>query len=251
MDAGRPGEQEADDPETLGQIGGETAASVGPGLDMAAVDRVNDPAVDRSHNRDVLSAEAMTEMLRDLQDSLTSAETRVTGLEATHGQVSADSRELALGVARLGDSLLRRVRALENGGGSPPLAVPAPIEPAPILARPAPRKREPVLRLTLSLAVALALVLGAFWLLAGETAPRVPRPRPAPALQLGPIVITAPTTTPATVNTAPATPSPVHHWSGAARSNAYRSAPKNVEQTSPPSSGFNTFAPAAATTPGR
>lgn len=174
----------------FGPIGGEADQLADPGLDMSRLDvsgaRADDePAVDRSHNRETLSSEAMTEMLRDLQDSLAVAEARVSGLEIVQGRLSGEGRDLALGVAALGDTLSRRVRALESRAParlepSSPLNAPSAPIAATAVARPAPRKPEPVLRWTVILAVALTFILAAFWLLGGQTAGRqTPPPRPA------------------------------------------------------------------------
>ncbi len=194
----------------FGPIGGEAEHLAHPGLDMsgsrAGADDRPPTAIDRSHNRDTLSSEAMTEMLRDLQDSLSAAEARVSGLESAHGRISHEARELAIGVAALGDTLSRRVRALEAGGrgprAAPPSAAAIPLPPA---RRATLRRPEPVLRWTVILAVALGFVLAGFWLLGAEAVDRAAPPPPRPIA----IVQAAPTRAPAT-STAAA--SVVHPW---------------------------------------
>ena len=142
--------------------------------------------VDRSHNRDILSSEAMTEMLRDVQDSMLALDERLGSLEAAHGHASAETRRLATGVADMGDALARRVRALETG--KPELA---PIVAAPAAHKPARRPHERPIALSLGMALVLALALTAFWLFGSETLDRatiVATPKPVvPVLVAAPI----------------------------------------------------------------
>ncbi len=220
--------------------------------DGAAPISTQDRIVDRSHNRDTLSSEAMTEMLRDLQDAMLALDERLVALEASRDTASEDTRRLASGVADMGDALARRVRALEHGQDAPPPILVQPQRLLPKATRPPPQNR---VAWSAALFFVLALVLGAFWLLSTETrdraaiAPAPPRaaaaPPPAPVTQPAPTVRT----------TTPAKPSyhPYHVASTPHRSTSLGSSPAHTAPDSrPPSTttGFGHFGPSpAATTP--
>ena len=153
--------------------------------------------VDRSHNRDTLSSEAMTEMLRDLQDTTLSLDERLGTLEAAHSDAGTQTRKLAIGVAQLGHALTRRIQALEEARTAPVAATVAP-DPALFLAPPVkPVRRPPESRIAISvgLAFVLFLILGSLWFWRSEIMDHMRPATPPPA------AVTAP---PAPVN-APAT----------------------------------------------
>jgi hypothetical protein len=128
------------------------------------------PLVDRSHNRDTLSSEAMTEMLRDLQDGLLRLGERVDELEAAQGHAASETRRLAVSVVEMGDALAKRVKSLELMEPVAPAPAAAPPPPLFISAVPRPPKRpadHPV-SWSVGLGLALAGVLAAFWFLRSE-----------------------------------------------------------------------------------
>ena len=170
-------------------------------------------AVDRSHNRDTLSSEAMTEMLRDLQDSLLALDERVGSLEGAHRRGSAEARQLTLGVLQMGDEMNRRLRALEQVTAEP---APEPATPLFITppAKPARPERDRTAAWTAGLAIVLALVLGVLWLLRIEAADQLQAaPKPAPKTVASP-----PAPPPAVANVATSKPAPTasqtHHGFG-------------------------------------
>lgn len=161
--------------------------------------------VDRSHNRDTLSSEAMSDMLRDLQDAMLALDERLGTLKSSHAGASEDTRKLARGVADMGDALARRVRAIEQGGRDPPAivirreAAPPPIEAGP----PRPRRG---LAWVAALAVVLVVALAVFWLTNFQSIEHG-----APAAAPKPVAVApaaAPAVAASAANTAPAIPPP-------------------------------------------
>jgi hypothetical protein len=162
--------------------------------------------VDRSHNRDTLSSEAMSEMLRDLHDAMLALDERLGALEASHAGASEDTHKLARGVADMGDALARRVRAIEQGRRDPPailirreVATPPPI---------GARRPRPQNRLAWAVAAVLILViaLAAFWLMNFKSLERgAPAAAPNP-IAAAPAVTPAPA--PAMAVTTPTIPPP-------------------------------------------
>jgi len=169
-------------------------------------------AVNRSHNRDTLSSEAMTEMLRDLQDSMLALDERVSGLEAARESAGAETRVLALNVVEMGDALARRVRALEKGEPAP---APPPLFAAPT-PRPAKRPPERTAAWVVGLAVLLLGVLGLLWMLRTEALDRAasaPRPAPPAVHPAAPVPVPPAAAPPVAAPTPPAS-KPFHHWTG-------------------------------------
>ena len=64
----------------------------------------------------------MTEMLRDVQDTMLALDERLGTLETAQSHAGTQTRKLAIGVAQLADALTRRIQALEE-------ATPAPVAP--------------------------------------------------------------------------------------------------------------------------
>jgi hypothetical protein len=186
---------------------------------------VNHP-VDRFHNQEAHSPEALTQMLHDLEASHRALEARLGIVTAElAGQVQGvearsdlATRRLALEVAEMGGALAHRVRALQ-----------APITPfTPAMARPAPRRRN---GFAWSVAAAILLCLGvaAFLLIREQDATSAATPvpvtasAPAATLPAAPPPPTPATAAPKTVQTqtvqpqtvpskaAPVTASPPHH----------------------------------------
>lgn len=172
--------------------------------------------VDRSHNRDTLSSEAMTEMLRDLQDTLLALDERLGTLEAAHGHSNAQTRKLAVGVAQLGDALTRRIQALEEAKAAPAATPPEP-EPALFLAPPAKPVRRPPespVAISVGLAFVLLLILGTLWFWRSEIMDHMRPAAPPPAAVTAP---PAPVNAPAAQPPKPATATihPASHQSAA------------------------------------
>ena len=131
-----------------------------------------EPTADRFHNRAPHSPEALAEALGDVRDSLVALEGRLASvageleskMEGAEQRAAAAARRLALDVVDMGGALSRRVRALEHRppipGSELPPAAPAPLA---LPARPAPRRRERRLALSLILGAVLAAVLAGFW----------------------------------------------------------------------------------------
>jgi len=177
-------------------MGAADHSEAGEGDDGAVTQWTEERPVDRSHNRDTLSSEAMTEMLRDIQDAMLALDERLVELESSRDSASEDTRTLAKGVADLGDVLARRVRSLEQGRQIPPPSRAEPMAPPLKPARQPPQNR---VGWVVGLVLVLALVLAAFWLLGVEsldhatvTAPpqaaaAAPPPAPAPVAKPPPL----------------------------------------------------------------
>ncbi|MBA3811722.1 MAG: hypothetical protein H0X27_08815, partial [Caulobacteraceae bacterium] len=71
-------------------------------------------SIDRLHNQANPSVEAVAEMLRELQDSLTALDERLGVVETAEGQSAQTTRRLGLEVADMGRALAGRVRAMER-----------------------------------------------------------------------------------------------------------------------------------------
>jgi hypothetical protein len=217
--------------------------------------------VDRSHNRDTLSSEAMTEMLRDLQDAMLALDERLGALESSHAGASDDTRKLARGVADMGDALARRVRAIEQGGRDPP-AILIRRESAPPPPPLGVRRPRQALGWAAALVLVFAIALGALWLMTRESLERGP-----PLAQPKPIAMAPPPSpAPSVALTPPPVPTPALHTASHGlpqhRSAPWRASAHALPQSSPPPAptGFAHYgpsppppasAPAAAQAPSR
>jgi hypothetical protein len=151
-------------------MSGADASETGDDHRDAGADAIWGRGVDRSHNRDTLSSEAMTEMLRDIQDAMLALDERLAALESTQVGASGDTRNLALGVADMGDALARRVRALEQDSKST-----APILAQSILPQPKKAVRHPPpnrIAWSVALVFVIAVMAAAFWMLRSESTDR-------------------------------------------------------------------------------
>jgi len=195
-------------------MGAADHSEAGEEHDDAMTHWTEERPVDRSHNRDTLSSEAMTEMLRDLQDAMLALDERLVVLESSQDGASEDTRRLAKGVADMGEVLTRRVRALEHGRQALPPILAQPVAPLPLK----PARQPPQNRLVWSvgLVVVLALVLAAFWLLGVESHDHAASAAPPRAAATPPPAPPANATPPVSPQTTPKTPShttaPPHRW---------------------------------------
>jgi len=195
-------------------------------------------ALDRSHNRDTLSSEAMTEMLRDIQDAMLALDERLVVLESSQDGASEDTRRLAKGVADMGEVLARRVRALEQGREDPPPILAQPVAP---LLKPARQPPQNRIAWSVGLVFVLAIVLAAFWLLSVEsldhatisTPPKAPAPPAAPPVAAATPPVSPPKTPTHTV-TAP------HRWTPRRYSSGYATPATN---STTPATGFSHYGP--------
>jgi len=139
---------------------------------------VNRP-VDRFHNQEAHSPEALTQMLHDLEASHRALEARlgiVTAelagqMQGVEARSDLATRRLALEVAEMGGTLARRVRALQ------PSVTPF----APALARPAPRPRRNGFAWSVALAILLCLGVAAFLLIRKQDSTSTATPVPVTA----------------------------------------------------------------------
>lgn len=144
--------------------------------------------VDRSHNRDTLSSEAMTEMLRDVQDTMLALDERLGTLETAQSHAGTQTRKLAIGVAQLADALTRRIQALEEATPAP---VAPPPEPGPALflappAKPVRRPPENRVAFTVGLTFILLLILGSLWFWRSEIMDHMRPATPPPGAAAAP-----------------------------------------------------------------
>jgi hypothetical protein len=170
-------------------------SETGEGRHDADISAAAPREVDRSHNRDVLTPEAITDMLRDLQDAMLSLDERLAALESSRDGTSRDTRSLAQGVADLGDALSRRVRALERGMQDPAPILAQVMAPPLLTTARAPRRTSFAWMIGLA-CIVIMVALAAFWLLRAESfdrssvaaAPAVSRPPPSvPSVAEAPI----------------------------------------------------------------
>jgi hypothetical protein len=217
----------------------------------AASHPTEERGVDRSHNRDTLSSEAMTEMLRDLQDAMLALDQRLGALEASKDIGPDNTRRLAQGVVDLGDALTRRVRALEQGRQTPPPILIRRESSPPARARRA-RPGRHRLAWAAGLVFVLLIALGGFWLLNAESVDRATSAAAPNAVVAAPVVAAAPapapTPAPSAADTAPPRPPPPHtasHTGAPHRSAPWRSPAHTRPAPSAPSApiGFSRYGP--------
>jgi len=232
-------------------MGAADQSKAGEGFDDVTTHASEALPVDRSHNRDTLSSEAMTEMLREVQDAMLALDERLAALESAQGAASHDTSRLARGVVDMGDALARRVRALEQVTRDPP-SILIRREPAPPIKRPRTPPPQHRLAWTAALVFALAIVLGVFWLMAAESVdhatetaatkpPVVVAPTPAPA----PVVAdTTPIVPPPPPHPASHTVTSYHHWTSS-RSTSAQTLPAANSTTAP--TGFGHYGPSPST----
>ena len=244
-------------PRPLGQGFGRETSLVEADPDAVPRDHVAavDPPADRFHNRENPSPSEMAEMLREVQDSLAALDGRVAGLEGAQGDSSQVTRRVALNVAEMGESLARRMRALEKSDGSPRSPAPAPVA-AVIPPRPAPARRRQAngRALLLGAAILFGLILIGLWVSgrwrdgAAPPAPSLVRAAAPAPVSIAPAAAAPAATPPAVVHraTPPATHRPRHYnLYPAHRSFTPRAAPAIPVADGPAPTGYGSFAPAA------
>jgi hypothetical protein len=142
---------------------------------------ISEPSeIDRYHNHESLSPEALTQALGDLQASMEALEERVNAVEEGAASVVGAAKGLGLSMLQMGDALAKRVQTLEEVAAAPPtvIHIPAPepvAEPAPEpvlfapIATQAPKGQ--ILRLTLGLGAAFLVTVAAVVMLHPNTSP--------------------------------------------------------------------------------
>ncbi len=231
-------------------MGAADHSQAGEGRADALTLAPDERGVDRAHNRDTLSSEAMSQMLRELQDAMLALDERLGALESSHTGVSEDTRRLARGVADMGDALARRVRAIEGARRDPPTIV-VRREPPPPVSPPRPRPR-PWGAWAAALVFALIAALAAFWLLTARSPDRTPleAASPPPPAPVTPVPAATPPPRPGAADVTPVVPSPAariaSHTAWPHRATSWRrqagGAVSTQNATSPPT-GFGRYGP--------
>lgn len=210
-------------------------AGSGPGSAALADEKVasEDFQIDRFHNHENMSPEALAQAVAQLQASLAAMTDRVATLEAAEESTLKATRRLGMDVIELAGALARRVRALEQPNVAPepttseadvvveeptapetppasqvdapaPLDVPA--DPAPpflFVPQPAPRKKPGnglaiALGFLVALTLAVAAAAGGLWYYRSQGHSLQPTRKPIATAPIKP-VISAPQTRPPTV----------------------------------------------------
>jgi hypothetical protein len=154
---------------------------------------VEEPAlkavVDRFHNHEEMSPEAMAMAIAELQETMKSLDGRLANAQGDVADAAHATKGLGASMVQMGDALSRRVRSLEEAAEAEAerAAEKARAEAA---AAPNPPPRGQILRLSLGLAGALVAIVAAVMLLLPQA---TTRPRPAPTAQAAPTQA-APTT---------------------------------------------------------
>jgi len=164
--AAQPGAKWIDpDPAWPGDVSG-VAVSGGAGEGEAAA---ADPPVDRFHNHENMSPEAMAESIAQLQASVAALTWRIAVLESDEGSALGVSRRLGKDVVEMGGALARRMHMLEGkiAGERPPappssgaVTPPAPADLFPTRAVKPRRPRSLLFVLIVALLVIVALASG-------------------------------------------------------------------------------------------
>ncbi|HEY7852017.1 MAG TPA: hypothetical protein VIB82_03525 [Caulobacteraceae bacterium] len=97
------------DPEPAGR----EAAPLGRGRGVRQVASERGE-IDRYHNNESLSPEAMSKVLADLQETVVSLEARVAVAEAGSASVVGAAKGLGLSMLNMGDALAKRISSLEE-----------------------------------------------------------------------------------------------------------------------------------------
>jgi hypothetical protein len=142
---------------------------------------ISEPSeIDRYHNHESLSPEALTQALGELQASMEALEERVNAVEEGAASVVGAAKGLGISMLQMGDALAKRVQTLEEVAAAPPpeaeIAAPEPVAeaaPEPVLFAPraAPVPKGQIVRLTLGLGAACVIVVVGLVLLHPNTSP--------------------------------------------------------------------------------
>jgi hypothetical protein len=134
--------------------------------------------VDRFHNNESLSPEAMQQVLSDLKETVATLEERVAAAEAGSASVVGAAKGLGMSMLNMGDALAKRITSLEEAAEAAEAEAKAKAEAEAALAaaqRAAPQARKgPNLKIPLAIGGVVVAAVLAFVLLR-------PHPTPAPA----------------------------------------------------------------------
>lgn len=207
-------------------------AGSGPGSVTSAEEMVasEDCQIDRFHNHENMSPEALAQAVAQLQASLAAMTDRVATLEAAEESTLNATRRLGMDVIELAGALARRVRALEQpplpadaANATPevaaeepaalesppplqaeaPASVDVPAEPAPpflFVPQPAPRKKPAnglaiALGFLMALALAVAAAAGGLWYYRSQGHTLSPSRKPVAAAPIKPVISAPPART--------------------------------------------------------
>jgi len=209
--AAQPGAKWIDpDPAWPGDVSG-VAVSGGAGEGEAAA---ADPPVDRFHNHENMSPEAMAESIAQLQASVAALTWRIAVLESDEGSALGVSRRLGKDVVEMGGALARRMHMLEGkiAGERPPappssgaVTPPAPADLFPTRAVKPRRPRSLLFVLIVALLVIVALAAAWVWLqrqqaAQAKSAPPQAAVAPSPTPTVSASDAPAPTPVPAAIH---------------------------------------------------
>ncbi|HEY2177816.1 MAG TPA: hypothetical protein VGH15_04480 [Caulobacteraceae bacterium] len=163
------------DPEPAGR----EATPLGRGKLVRHVAAERGPEIDRFHNNESLSPEAMERAITQLKDTVASLEERVAAAEAGSASVVGAAKGLGLSMLNMGDSLGKRISTLEEAAeiaaeaeAAARARAEAEAAAALLAPPPAPARKGPNLKIPLAIGgVVVAAVLAVVFL----------RPHPAPA----------------------------------------------------------------------
>ncbi|MGH7023328.1 MAG: hypothetical protein ACREEB_07010 [Caulobacteraceae bacterium] len=141
--------------------------------------------IDRFHNHEDMSPEAMAKVITELQATVEALDTRLAAAEEGASGATHAAKDLGVSMFKMGDALTKRMKHLEDSVAEAAMPAPAPVpEPAPEeapmfapIAKPAVKERRVLL--TVGLAVLLAAAVGAVVLL--HPMPLATRASPPPA----------------------------------------------------------------------
>ena len=139
--------------------------------------------VDRFHNHEEMSPEAMARAIAELQETVRTLDSRLVGAEADAADVVHANKGLGANMVQMGDALTKRMRALEDSVRAEAEWAKAEAERAADQARKdaiaARKQRTRMMRLSLGLAGAVVAVVASIVLLGPQLAPpRAATPSP-------------------------------------------------------------------------
>ncbi|HXU99733.1 MAG TPA: hypothetical protein VG166_04480 [Caulobacteraceae bacterium] len=134
--------------------------------------------IDRFHNNESLSPEAMEQALAELKETVATLEERVAAAEAGSTSVVGAAKGLGMSMLNMGDALAKRISSLEEAAEAAEAEARAKAEAdaaaALLVTPPAPARKGPNLKISLAVGgVVVAAVLAVVFLR--------PHPTPAPA----------------------------------------------------------------------
>lgn len=132
--------------------------------------------VDRFHNHEEMSPEAMAKAIHRLQTTVEALESRLMVAEEGSAGAVAAARDLGVSMVQMGDAMTRRVKALEDAAAEA-AAAPEPTPLASLSARPAGREKRVVL--VVGMVGLLIVAVGAVALMRPQSGARGAAPSPA------------------------------------------------------------------------